>query len=121
MREKTIGLQLELRQQYNILIAEKAEIQKMIYELTNHWEITDTLEANITMHEANVRKLTEQVKDQSIDLEKSQIRNHNQTNILKMEMQGKEKEIHTAEIKLSKLNRQLKEQQEEIGNKDEVI
>ena len=49
----------------------------MIYELTNHWETTDTLEADITMHEANVRKLTEQVKDQSIDLEKSQIRNHN--------------------------------------------
>ena len=101
-------MQLELRQQYDILTAEKAEIQKMIYELTNHWEITDTLEADITMHEADVRKLTEQVKDQSIDLEKSQIRNHNRKNqiyILKMEMQGKEKEIYTAEIKLSKLNR----------------
>ena len=36
-------------------------------------------------------------------------------------MQGKEKEIYTAEIKLSKLNYQLKEQQEEIGNKDKVI
>ena len=117
-------MQLELRQQYNILTAEKAEIQKMIYKLTNHWKVTDTLEANITMHEADVRKLTEQVKDQSIDLEKSQIRNHNQKNqinILKMEMQGKEKEIYTAEIKLSKLNRQLKEQQEEIGNKEKVI
>ena len=97
-------MQLELRQQYNILTAEKAEIQKMIYKLTNHWKVTDTLEANITMHEADVRKLTEQVKDQSIDLEKSQIRNHNQKNqinILKMEMQEKEKEIYTAEIKLS--------------------
>ena len=38
-----------------------------------------------------------------------------------MEMQGKEKEIYTAEIKLSKLNRQLKEQQEEIGNKDKAF
>ena len=28
MREKTIDLQLELRQQYDILTAEKAEIQK---------------------------------------------------------------------------------------------
>ena len=76
------------------------------------------------MHEANVRKLTQQVKDQSIDLKKSQIRHHNQKNqinVLKMEMQEKEKEIYTAEIKLSKLNHQLKEQQEEIGNKDEVI
>ena len=117
-------MQLELRQQYNILTAEKAEIQKMIYELTNHSEITDTLEADITMHEADVRKLTKQVKDQSIDLEKSPIRNHNQKNqinILKKEMQGKEKEIYTAEIKLSKLNHQLKEQQEQIGNKEKVI
>ena len=76
------------------------------------------------MHEADARKLTEQVKDQSIDLEKSQIRNHNQKNqinILKMKMQGKEKEIHTAEIKPSKLNCQLKEQQEEIGNKDNAF
>ena len=97
-------MQLELKQQYNILTAEKAEIQKIIYELTNHWEITDTLEVDITMHEANTKKLNEQVKDQSIDLEKSQVRNHNQKNqinILKIEMQGKEKEIYTAEIKLS--------------------
>ena len=83
-------MQLELRQQYDIVTAEKAEIQKMIYKLTNHWEITDTLEANITMHEADVREI--------------QIRNHNQKNqinILKIEMQEKEKEIYTAEMKLS--------------------
>ena len=50
------------------------------------------------LHDA--RKLTQQVKDQSIELEKSQMRNHNQKNqinILTMEMQEKEKEIYTAE------------------------
>ena len=52
------------------------------------------------MYETNGRKLTQQVKDQSIELEKSQIRNHNeknQINILTMEMQEKEKEIYAAE------------------------
>ena len=56
------------------------------------------------MYETDARKLTQQVKDQYIELEKSQIRNHNQKNqinILTMEMQGKEKEIYAAEIKLS--------------------
>ena len=38
MRKRTIGLQLKLRQQHNILTAEKTEKQKMIYELANQQE-----------------------------------------------------------------------------------
>ena len=71
MREQIIDLQLELKQQHNVLTAEKAEKQKMIciYELAigSQQETIGELQADITMYETDARKLTQQVKDQSND------------------------------------------------------
>ena len=101
LRKRTNALQLELTQHYNIYTTEKTEKEKIMHELNCKQEKINQLQANMTIYEADVKNLTQQLQHQK--------------------MQEKEDEIHAAEIKLSKLNDQLKNQHEELCNKDRVI
>ena len=117
-------MQLELTQHYNIYTTEKTENEKMMHELNSKHETINKLQANMTIYEADVKKLTQQLEHQAVKLQKLQLSSQRQTDemqIIIKKMQEKEDEIHTAEIKLSKLNDQLKNQHEELCNKDRVI
>ena len=61
MKRKTTGLQHELEYQHDMFIG-----------------IVDKLQGDITMYQARTKKLTQQLKHQFIQLEKSNIRNRNQ-------------------------------------------
>ena len=124
LRKRTTALQLELTQHYNIYATEKTEKEKMTHELNTKQEIFNKLQANMTMYEADVNKLTQQLKHQAFELENLHISSQHQTDemqIIIKKMQEKEDEIHTAETNLSKLKDQLKNQHEELCNKDRVI
>ena len=125
LRKRTNALQLELTQHYNIYATEKTEKEKMMHELNVKQETINKLQANMTIYEADVKKLTQQLEHQAIEVEKLKIsRQTDETNemqIMIKKMQEKIDDIHTTEIKLSKLNDQLKNQREELRNKDRVI
>ena len=125
LRKRTTALQLELTQHYNNYTTEKTEKEKMMHELNSKQEKINELQANMTIYEADVKLLTQQLQHQAGKLEKLQIsRQTDETDEMQIiinKMQEKEDEIHTAEMKLSKLNDQLKNQHEELCNKDRVI
>ena len=123
LRKNTTSLQLELRRQYKIFTAKKVEKKKMICELNNKQKTINELQTNITIHNAEAIKLTQQLQQQSVELEKLQIRSQSQMDEMKIiikKMQKMEEKKCTVEIKLSKLNDQIKHQYEEISNKNQV-
>ena len=115
LRKNTTSLQLELRHQYKIFTAKKVEKEKMICELNNELnnkqKTMNELQTNITIHNAEAIKLTQQLQHQSVELEKLQIRSQSQMDEMKIiikKMQKMEEKKCTVEIKLSKLNDQIK-------------
>ena len=91
LKRKTCVLQLKLR-------GERTQKQKMKHALIKKQEIIDQLKEDITTHEANVRKLTDQLKHQSVELQKFQIRSQSQMDkreILLKEMQRMKEEMST--------------------------
>ena len=103
MKKKTTGLQHELEYQHDMFIG-----------------IVDKLQGDIAMYQARTKTLTQQLKH----LKKSNIRNRNQKieiKILTKKLQEKENEVYTMELKLSTLKDRLKEQCEELYNKDKII
>ena len=102
LRKRTTALQLELTQHYNNYTTEKTEKEKMMHELNSKQETINKLQANLTIYEADVKLLTQQLQHQAGKLEKLQIsRQRDETDemqIIIKKMQEKEDEIHTAEI-----------------------
>ena len=91
LKRKTCVLQLKLRR-------ERTQKQKRKHALIKKQEIIDQLKEDITTHEANVRKLTDQLKHQSVELQKFQIRSQRQMDereILLKEMQRMKEEMST--------------------------
>ena len=126
LRKRTTALQLELTQHYNIYTTEKTEKEKMMHELNSKQLTINKLQANMTIYEADVKKLKQQLQHQAeaVEQEKLQLSNQRQTDemqIIIKKMQEKEDEIQTAETNLSKLKDKLKNQHEELCNKDRVI
>ena len=81
-KRKTSVLQLKLRR-------ERTQKQKMKHALIKKQEIIDKLKEDITTHETNVRKLKDQLKQQSVEIQKFQMRSQHQV---------KEREILLKEI-----------------------
>ena len=67
LRKGTTALQLELTQHYNIYATEKTEKEKTMYELNSKQETINKLQANMTMYEADVNKLTQQLQHQALN------------------------------------------------------
>ena len=83
LKRTTSVLQLKLRQ-------ERTQKQKMKHALIKKQEIIDKLKEDITTHQTNVRNLNDQLKQQSVELLKFQIRSQHQVEereILLTEMQ----------------------------------
>ena len=71
LKRKTSVLQLKLRR-------ERTQKQKMKHALIKKQEIIDKLKEDITTHETNFRKLNDQLKQQSVELQKFQKRSQHQ-------------------------------------------
>ena len=84
LRKNTTSLQLELRHQYKIFTAKKVEKEKMICELNNKQKTINELQTNITIHNTEAIKLTQQLQQQSVELEKLQIRSQSQMDEMKI-------------------------------------
>ena len=65
LKRKTSVLQLKLRW-------ERTQKQKMKHALIKKQEIIDKLKEDITTHETNFRKLNDQLKQQSVELQKQE-------------------------------------------------